>query len=117
MDHLIPTKAPELRLSPFGLTFEAPSLREDRYNILVPYVARNEYMWRWALDRDGTCLSHGKDTGWENRLKTGDFGGFTVDDAVSFLQSWLFFGMMEDVLQTPIDVNKFITITGGQRCV
>lgn len=118
MDHLIVTSKPELKISEIDkLKIEALSLRDDSRLIIVPCLARREYMWTKTADKNNIYLAHGQKTGWDRRLETGNFGEFKVEDAISFLQSWLFFGMLEEILRTPIEIGTFVRYEDGKKYI
>ncbi len=118
MDHLAVTKAPALRYFPDeGLKLKALTLRDDTRSVRVPYLARKEYMWKETLDKENICLTHGQRTGWEIRLRAGKFDEHEAKDAISFIQSWLFFGLLEEILKTPIRIDDFIRSEDNKQYV
>ena len=86
---------------------------------MVPYVVRDKP----NIAYDGLGFSsfpsrRGLD---KSRLLHGDFQGRSTDDLNDFFQSWLFFGMVHEVLTVAgedVDLSEFVRINeDGQQVI
>jgi hypothetical protein len=78
--------------------------------ILVPYVGDREYD---GLDFAAYPARRGFDL---NRLLEGDFDCHSSDEIASFLQTWLFFGLIHAVLGVTVNSSDFVrTDAHGMR--
>lgn len=78
--------------------------------VLVPYLG-GQYD---GLDFAGYPSRRNWDIG---RLEEGDFQGASRRDAAQFLQTWLYFGLLHEVLNIPIAVTDFFRPEGPQDYV
>jgi hypothetical protein len=86
---------------------------------VVPYVIRDEPDNAYdGLGFSSFPSRRGLD---KSRLLHGDFQGRSTDDLNEFFQSWLFFGMVYEVLTVAgedVDLSEFVRINGdGQQVI
>ena len=119
MDHLVAKASPQIVDSgSAGSSVVAKALRDDSRFVKVPCFSTHNYPYR-RNDEDLACF-FGYPTlqGWDAlKLLQGDYQGRTRRDGLSFLQSWLFFGFLQEVLGVKIDKHDFIYEENSQRFV
>src|SRR5271156_4282087 len=87
-----------------------PPVASPHQPILVPYIGDCEYD---GLDFAGYPSRKGYDV---DRLLKSDFQGSSPRSVAAFLQTWLFFGLMHEILNVEIRTADFVRIDGsGER--
>lgn len=74
-----------------------------RINVRVPYIGTEEY--------DGMSFSnYPQRKGWDKAwlFEHSSYGGRTLEQTAAFLQTWLYFGVLSEVLEIKVDEREFI---------
>ena len=84
-----------------------PSSTSDHHPVKVPYLGGPIY------DNQGFS-SYPDRVGWNtDELSSGRLGGRDREAAAAFLQQWLFFGLISQVLDTGLDLDQFVIYDAG----
>lgn len=110
MEHLlldVPTA-----LDPFR---HVQATKHQRRLIRVPYFYGKDYSF--VPDVEGTLAyrHHFQTEGWDFiRLVKGDFAGRSESEALAFLQSYLYFGLLQEVLGVKVKTDDFLRYENEQ---
>ncbi|RDW91443.1 hypothetical protein BP5796_02608 [Coleophoma crateriformis] len=81
-----------------------PPVLEPYQPLYVPYIADHDY----DADQFSTYPHR---QGWDiESLQAGNFQGRSPAEVASFLQAWLYFGMMSEVTKLEIDSDAFVRV-------
>ena len=119
MDHLVLKGSPEVVDSgAAGSGVVVSTLREDRRFVKVPCFSTHDYLLRRNDENLACFFGYPTSYGWDAlKLLKGDYQGRKRRDGLSFLQSWLFFGFLQEVLGVQINKHDFVYEENSQRFI